>query len=278
MGYQNQRIWPLVVVLLAGASLFNLPQAALGKGVAVSSPSLGDCVRTSGKAKSAPALSEAIKFSPKPTQEQVVFNFGTDRQLQAVTLVFFADKPLPTSVKPANLEMIADPMFRSDERLESERFPRPTFSQPRIQNNRSRVEVDVCLNPAEVKPGKYTTTITLGGPVGINSATVALTANLKAGLSFWIMWAIVIALSLAILVFQESQADVSGRKRYDRVFKWTTGVSLVGVAIVIWGIWDSDPTWGANTIAALVALGGAAFASIGVKSTTETITRKSKSS
>ena len=265
----------LVVMSVVMLGSLVAPQVSAGQVPAVSSPPAEACPRSSGDAQPAQALDEAIKLSPKPKQEQALVNFGTDRGRKAVTYIFFADKPLPTSITPATLEMIADPMLRSSDTLETADFPRPSFSEPRIQANRSRIEIDACLNPAGVDAGKYTTTITLGGPVGINSATVGLTANLKSG-SFWIMLLVTLVIALGLLIVQQLLGHSPRRNLKDARFWVATTISLAGATIIMWKIWDADPTWGANSIGAFVALSGAAFAAIGAQSITKSLLDASK--
>lgn len=238
------------------------PPLAVAQNVATGTASTGECPRKNGSVVEAPALKAPITLTPASGKTQGLVNFGTSRSPKTATFIFVADKPLPASVGPDNLELIADPMLRSGDTLETTTFKRPTFSQPVFGKNRTRIEFDVCLNPAGVDPGKYTTVVTLGGPTGVNSATAGLTANLKAGTWFWIVLGIAMILTGLLLFAKESKR--AGPKP---TWWWLSPAALIlGAAVAMWKVWDADPSWGANPGAAAVALVAAGLSAIGAQS------------
>ncbi len=265
MGYQvfakaSRIILPVVLAI----SFAIAPAQAVAKTLPLSAASDSQCSRASGSVVDGAPLAETINLSPEPRYAQVVVNFDTKRGLYKGTLIFSADKPLPASVKPENLMLFAEPMLRSGELLETSSFPDPTFGEPKILSNRKRIEFKFCLDSTDLAPGKYSTTITLGGPEGVNSATSSLVANLKAGVAFWISWVIVLALAAAFMALQRRSSTT--REKPDRwMFVLSSLVSLGVAGVAMLKIYGSDPAWGASLVDASIALLGAAFAAIGAQ-------------
>lgn len=106
--------------------------------------------------------------------------------------------PLPADIEK-RLELVADPIARVGDQTESVLFPDPTFSDLRVSQNRKRVSVRVCLDPPSGLPaGKYVGTIRVEGPLGVESAPIAVTANAKDGGVFW--WSVVASLFFAFVI------------------------------------------------------------------------------
>jgi hypothetical protein len=86
-------------------------------------------------------------MTPAPSSAQRIVNFATNRATKVVKrVVLMADKPLPDSLQIEQLNFDAL-ISRAGDTLESTDFPDPTFSQPRISQDRQSIAFDICLNP-----------------------------------------------------------------------------------------------------------------------------------
>ncbi len=118
------------------------------------------CPRHLNDGTTGTALSPPIALTPASSSAQRIVNFGTSRATKVVKrLVFTADKLLPDSLNPQQLNFDAL-ISRAGDTLESTDFPDPTFSEPRISQDRQSITFDVCLSPGSIPPGKYVGAVT----------------------------------------------------------------------------------------------------------------------
>src|SRR5262252_3851035 len=175
-----------------------VPQPA----VAATSP----CPRHLNDGTAGTALSSPIALTPAASSAQRIVNFGTSRVTKVVKeLVFTADKPLPNSLTLQQLNFDAL-ISRAGDTLESTDFPDPTFSEPRISQDRQSITFDICLNPGSIPPGKYVGGVTLSGPPGLSAASVSLTVNAKVALPFYVGSAVALMAALLLLILKDAAA------------------------------------------------------------------------
>jgi hypothetical protein len=255
----------LIVGLLATGSLL-VPS----NGFAAADP----CPRHLDDGASAPALPSAIALTAAPGSAQRIVNFGTSRATKMVKrLTITADKALPDSLTPQQLNFDAL-VSRAGDTLESTDFPDPTFSEPRISQDRQSVRFAVCLSPGSIPPGKYVGSVTLSGPPGLSAASVSLTVNAKTDTLFYAGSALSLILAFLLLVLK----DAAAYKKTNTATSWgasflhpvsdpvwwaTTLVALGAAFGTLYAVYAGNPAWGSGGFSDIAAMIGAGFAAVG---------------
>ena len=244
------------------------------------------CPRHLNDGTTGTALSPPIALTPAPASAQRIVNFGTSRTTKIVRrLVFMADKPVPDSLNTQQLNFDAL-ISRAGDTLESTDFPDPTFSEPRISEDRQSITFDICLNPGSIPPGKYVGGVTLSGPPGLGAGAVSLTVNAKVAIPFYAGIALSLIAAFLLLVlkdaaaYREKQTDPA-KKKWGKSFLhpladpvwWATTVVALGAAFgALYAIYAGNPAWGSGGFSDIAALIGAAFAAIGGHTIISTLT------
>jgi hypothetical protein len=254
-----------------------IPQPAAG--------ATNPCSRHLNDGTTGTVLSSPIALTPTSSSAQRIVNFGTGRATKVVKeLVFTADKPLPDSLKPVQLNFDAV-VSRAGDTLESTDFPDPAFSEPRISQDRQSITFDICLNPGSIPPGKYVGAVTLSGPPGLGAASVSLTVNAKVYRPFWVGSAVSLIAAFLLLVLKDAAAYREKQPNQppgwgksflhplaDPVW-WVTTIVALGAAFgALYAIYAGNPAWGSGGFSDIAALIGAAFAAIGGHTIISTLT------
>jgi len=242
------------------------------------------CPRHLNDGTTGTALSSPIALTPSSSSAQRIVNLGTSRVTKVVReLVFTADKPLPDSLTPQQLNFDAL-VSRAGDTLESTDFPDPTFSEPRISQDRQSITFDICLNPGSIPPGKYVGAVTLSGPPGLSAASVSLTVNAKVALPFYVGSAVALLAALLLLIlkdaaaFRGKQANPPGwggsflHPLKDPVWWATTVFAVVAAFGALYAVYAGNPAWGSGGFSDIAALLGATFAAIGGQTIISTLT------
>jgi hypothetical protein len=253
-----------------------VPQQAAG--------ATGPCPRHLNDGATGTALSSPIALTPAPSSAQQIVNFGTSRTTKVVKrFVFTADKTPPDSLDPQQLNFDAL-VSRAGDTLESTDFPAPTFSEPRISQDRQSITFDICLNPGSIPPGKYVGAVTLSGPPGLGAASVSLTVNAKVDTPFYIGSGIALLVALWLLGLKDAatrrkdaKTPLSWRSSLwhlikDPVWWTTTGVALLAAFGTLYAVYAGNPAWGSGGFSDIAALIGASFAAIGAQTIISTLT------
>jgi hypothetical protein len=202
-------------------------------------------------------LEQPIVLTPAGDSQQRLKNFGSKRGTMIVKKIRIdSDKPLPRTVTPDRLNLEAF-IQRTGDKLASVDFPDPTFTQPRISQDRRHFTFDACINADGMGAGKYDGTITVSGPAGLGEARVLVTSNLKADPFVWFGGSLVAILFAAGALYLKP-----GGTRNRTWWLKTVGALAVSIAAVV-AVYVDDPSWGADPWSAVIALFGTAFASIG---------------
>jgi hypothetical protein len=206
-------------------------------------------------------------------------NMGGLRGTGMTDIAVTATPPLPASVTSADITIALPQRFaRSGSGLTSSYLPEPTFSPPRILEHGKVIAFTLCIDADQVEAGSYVGQVIVGGPEGIQPATIAITLNAKDEKEFVLgtIGAIVIAFVLMLLRGVSGNYDKQGNEAKDigKAFHetlteyfgfWTATVIGVGAAFVaMLQVYDSNASWGADTISSLIALGGTTIAAAGV--------------
>jgi hypothetical protein len=269
---------PLICGLVGGLAAINL----MGPTAAVSANA--SCPRQVNDGASAKPLTTPIVLSPASGSAQRIENFGTSRETKTIKrLVFTSDKPLPDSLTAPQLNFDAL-ISRAGDTLESTDFPDPTFSQPRISQDRQSITFNACVDPGSIPAGKYVGSITLSGPPGLSAASVAVTVNAKTATWFYVGAGISLLAALLLLVVKDAAA-YRGKTNptpdwahsflhplADPIWWVTTVVALATAFGTLWAVYANNPAWGSGEFSDVSALIGAAFAAVGGHTIISTLT------
>lgn len=243
------------------------------------------CPRQINDGQTAAALPSAIALTPTPGSAQRIVNFGTSRATKVVKrFVVTADKPLPDSLMPQQLNFDAL-VSRAGDTLESSDFPDPTFSEPRISQDRQSITFNICLSPGSAPPGKYVGAVTISGPPGLGATSVSLTVNAKVDTLFYLGSALSLAAAFLLLVLKDAAAFRSAaadpKPNWDRSFRhpltdpiwWATTLFALAAAFgTLYAVYANNPAWGSGGFSDIAALIGAALAAIGGQTIISTLT------
>jgi hypothetical protein len=271
----------VLAACLLGLVLLALPSAA---GAATPAPPL--CTRHVDDAATGPALSPAITLSPSPDSAQRIVNLGTNRGMKTVQrLTFTTDRALPASLTADQLTLDAL-ISRAGTSLESTDFPDPTFSNPRISEDRQSITFTACLSPGSIPPGKYVGSVTLSGPPGLSAASTSLTINAKVASLFWLGSALSLVVAFMLIVLKDAAAYRKKTTSADWFHAflepvqdplwWATTLITIAVAFgTLYGVYSSNPAWGSGGFADIAALISAGFAAVGGHTIITTLTPSS---
>src|SRR6202035_4045763 len=163
--------------------------------------------------------------------------------------------------------------------------PEPEFSKPRILQHGTLIAFTLCVDASHTDAGSYVGQVIVGGPKGVQPATVAVTLNAKDESKFIV--GIVLAGLLALLLLfirgvkvrmekpgtpeqpaVDSQPAIPAQPALtlsqaalatglDIIGFWVPTPFAVAAALVaIFQVYDANPSWGADATSSLIALGG----------------------
>jgi hypothetical protein len=233
------------------------------------------CPRKTNDARRGVAVRPPIRLTATSQSAQKLLNFGTDRKskvLRNITLT--ADRPLPARLTPGQINFDAV-LTRTGNTLESQQFPDPTFSNPRISLDRRSMSFSACLSPDGIAAGKYVGLVTVSGPAGLGVASVNLTVNAKDGGLFMIGVIVAIVAAFGLLVVKDASLAKTDATGWGQAMLapvkdprwWVTTVATCAAAFgALYTIYANDPAWGAGGWAAVSSLIGAGLSAIGAHS------------
>lgn len=234
------------------------------------------CSRGLNDAELGKPLKPAVALTPNTQSAQRQENFSTDRGTKYLKNILLTAEPaLPTDVTPNQLNFEAL-ISRTGDNLESIDFPDPSFTQPRISEDRKTITFTICLGAHSVDAGKYVGAITVSGPSGLGPTAVNLTITAKNGGLFWLGGIAALIFCLVLLLLKDAVAHFKGPgdnwlkalKQPVIDMRWwpATLIALGGAFGTLYAGYANDPSWGANGFAAVIILIGTAIAAIGGKS------------
>jgi ABC-type multidrug transport system fused ATPase/permease subunit len=107
-------------------------------------------------------------------------DMGGLRGIGTTDIVVAASPALPASVTPEQITLEIPKRFaRTEKGLAPAYLPNPTFSAPQILAHGTLVTFTLCIDASKINPGSYVGQVIVGGPAGIQPATVAVTLNAK---------------------------------------------------------------------------------------------------
>jgi hypothetical protein len=213
-------------------------------------------------------------------------NLGGNSDTGSIDITVGASPVLPESATPDQITLEVPKRFkRSGDKAETEFIDLLQFSTPRIINRGSLIGFSLCVDPDHLEAGSYVGQVIVGGPVGVEPATLAVTVNKQNGTLFWVGWAAAGLLAGVLLLLQ------AARTPYDEYVKKNTGgntkpkklwkaiketvvdvmgfvlPALIGIALALaamYQIYAGDPAWGADSLSSVIALVGTAITAAGL--------------
>jgi hypothetical protein len=211
-------------------------------------------------------LKTPVALTASPATE--VVNFGSDRGSETFDVVMMANPDLPPDLTADQLYLDAPTRFRRvGENLQSKQLPLPTFTVPEISSD--EISFTVCLSGKGADAGRYSGQVRVGGPKGLGRGVVSVTANAKAARGF-VIGIILAALGAgALMFFQEIRSH--RKKKFGLAFFLQAAVGLAAALGAMYKVYSDDPAWGADIVAAVIALLGTAVTAAGVKTFLESL-------
>jgi hypothetical protein len=206
-------------------------------------------------------------------------NMGSLRGIGTTDITVSAAPALPKTVTPQDITLDVPKRFgRNGTGLSTAYLPEPTFSTPRILEQGKLVAFTLCEDVSNVSAGSYVGQIIVGGPPGVEPATVAVTLNAKDAWLFDVGLGLAIILAFALLFLRGVKVNVDkpavgatppGRAAVatlkDPLGFWAPTAIAIGAAVAaMLQVYDANASWGADTVASLLALGGTAIAAAGL--------------
>jgi hypothetical protein len=206
-------------------------------------------------------------------------NMGGLRGTGMTDITVTASPALPETVKPEDITIDVPQRFaRTGSGLSTSYLPEPTFSLPRILEHGKLVAFTLCVDANQIGAGTYVGQVIVGGPLGVQPATVAITLNAKDETEFIIglIGAILVAFALMLLRGMKlNHVQVGGNQRtFPEALQVTLkeymgfwGATIIGIGAAVAAmlqVYDSNVSWGADSISSLLALGGTAISAAGL--------------
>jgi hypothetical protein len=197
-------------------------------------------------------------------------------------IVVGASPALPPTVRSKQITLTVPKRFeRSGSNMTSQYLPAPKFSSPRVLENGKLVAFTLCVNVSGAEAGSYLGQVIVGGPKGVQPATIAITVNAKNQTLFYVGVLFAAGVALLLLFFQAAKKKWDGllgpegeSPKFGDVMKATlkdvwgfwvpTLIAVVAAVVAVFQVWDGTAAWGADTGASLIALGGTTLSAIGI--------------
>jgi hypothetical protein len=243
------------------------------------------CPSPTPVSQSAPATAAAPAPEVKPTVAlsssgpAEPMNMGGLRGTGTTDIAIAASPALPSTVTSEDITVDIPKRFaRTGPGLTTQYLPEPVFSPPRILQHGTLIAFTLCVDASHVDAGSYVGQVIVGGPTGVQPATIAVTLNAKDEVKF-IVGLVLAGLIAVLLLFLRSvkvhmeKLDASkqtlknaiGPTLKDALGFWAPTIIAVGAALVaMFQIYDSNVSWGADTTSSLIALGGTAISAAGL--------------
>lgn len=242
-----------------------------------------ECAGTDGGTLRSGSRSDGVRSEEKVVlradPQQLTWTFDANRGMIALPVVVEATPPL-TGSAASDIQITPAATLMRDDR--SRVFPRKaTHTSPKISRHGERITFSICIDPAGAHPGRYTAAFFVDGAENVSGTTLEISVTTRS--KEWFITGSLVALLAVIGVLtmkgvSDYRKELSGT---GRKFRWREAVwyiwnpaegrlltSLVGVvtaALVAFGLYNSDRTWGDDWYTDIVALVGAAFTAVGAQ-------------
>jgi hypothetical protein len=274
------RRWMIATASVVAWLVLIMPTAAArAEDPCESSSTVGHANRPSAPAEGA-EIKPTVAFSSSGPAEPM--NMGGLRGTGTTDIAIAASPALPTSVTSEEITVDIPKRFaRNGPGLTTQYLPEPEFSKPRILQHGTLIAFTLCVNASHTPAGSYVGQVIVGGPKGVQPATIAVTLNAKDEIEFIVgsIVAGVIAVLLLLLrgikvrmekpVATNETAPTAGKALgitlKDLLGFWVPTIVAVAAALVaMLQVYDANSSWGADATSSLIALGGTALSAAGL--------------
>jgi hypothetical protein len=235
------------------------------------------CNKTSAEVTSGEVVSPTVALQSSGTADPI--NMGALKGTGITDVTVSASPALPKSVTPGQITLDVPKRFtRNGTNLNTAYLPAPTFSTPRILEHGKLIAFSLCLDADNIDAGSYIGQVIVGGPEGVQPATVTVTLNAKDQTMFRVGIVLAVLVAFALLLmrgikvnYDKTEGDTQGNfmnslkaTAKDVIGFWLPTVVAIGAAVIaMLTVYDGAPSWGADQTASLIALGGTAITAAG---------------
>lgn len=207
-------------------------------------------------------------------------NMGGLRGTGSTDIAITASPALPETVSSEDITVDIPKRFaRTGPGLTTQYLPEPEFSKPRILQHGTLIAFTLCVDASHIDAGSYVGQVIVGGPAGVQPATVAITLNAKDETKFIVGMVLAGIIAFGLLFFHGVKVrrdkqpagttnpvtKALGETVTDIVGFWAPTVIAIGAALVaMLQVYDSSVSWGADSTSSLIALGGTAISAAGL--------------
>ncbi len=235
--------------------------------------------RTSSPAAGSPTeVKPTVALSSSGPAEAM--NMGGLRGTGTTDIAIAASPALPASVSSEEITVDIPKRFaRTGPGLTTQYLPEPEFSKPRILQHGTLIAFTLCVDARHIDAGSYVGQVIVGGPVGVQPATVAVTLNAKdegkfiLGMVLAGIVAVLLLLFRGIKIHMEKLPEGTTKNLRNALlptvtdfvgFVAPTVVAVAAALVALLQVYDSNVSWGADSISSLIALGGTAISAAGL--------------
>jgi hypothetical protein len=209
-------------------------------------------------------------------------DMGGLRGTGTTDIAIAASPALPASVTSEDITVDIPKRFaRNGAGLSTQYLPEPEFSKPRILQHGTLIAFTLCVDASHAAAGSYVGQVIVGGPKGVQPATIAVTLNAKDETEFIVGVIVAGVVALLLLLIRGAKVRMEkpvpagetaptlgkavGATLKDVLGFWVpTILALAAALVAIFQVYDANASWGADATSSLIALGGTAISAAGL--------------
>jgi hypothetical protein len=227
-----------------------------------------------GQSSGGAAIKPTVAF--QSNGPAATMNMGGLRGTATADIAVTASPPLPAAVAADEITLSIPARFaRTGAGLGTDYLPRPTFTTPEILEHGALVTFTLCVDASHIAAGSYVGQVIVGGPVGVQPASVAISLNAKDNTLFIVGIVLASLAAFALLVFRgikvkhavdsQTLGNAFRAMLKDYLGFWApTVIAIAGAVVAMLQVYDGNPAWGADKVSSFIALATTAITAAGV--------------
>lgn len=272
--------WTMATISAVAWLAMIAPAAAAGvEDPCRASTTVGHANRTNAPAEET-EIKPTVAFSSSGPAEPM--DMGGLRGTGTTDIAIAASPALPADVTSEDITVDIPKRFaRNGPGLTTQYLPEPEFSKPRILQHGTLIAFTLCVDASHAAAGSYVGQVIVGGPKGVQPATIAVTLNAKDESEFILGSIIAGVIAVLLLLFRGAKVrteqsvpaggtaptltNAMGKTLTDVLGFWMPTIFAVAAALVaMFQVYDANVSWGADGTSSLIALGGTAISAAGL--------------